>query len=578
MSGLAAIRLVHEAPTPLYRQIADQITQAVHEGRISPGERLPPIRRLAELLAVSPITATQAYQTLAQEGVATGQIGRGTFILPIPGRLPAASASQSPLPSVPEPGASSASSSSPVFPAGAPVVPAAGESIAPAEDWMSRLAAAVPQSSQRGQRRSVALGQLFAQLLRNENDPSLIDFSGANPAPELFGLADWHKILAQAGRSLEQEIRNTQDRSAFQYGPSIGDLALRVFLTTYLQRYSLAVTADEILLTSGTQQGLDLVARTFFMPGDSVFVEEHSYIAALDIFEQFDVQLRPIPMDEEGLRLEELERLLGAPQARPRWLYTIPTGQSPTGISLAVERRRRLAEAAHRAHVIIVEDDAFNDLSYEARAERTSPLLMPAVSSFAHGGECIYLKSFSKTTFPGVRMGCLVADPALLSILAEEKGLVDRGASVLVARAVLAYLRSSAYTRHLEDMRTFYVHRRDVLLTALERELGDLGCSWTIPGAGFSLLLSIPAELDEMEVLEEAVANGIVVAPGRFFSAAAPSVSDHRLRLTFGDKSPEQLEEATRRLGLSLRTVLERAGAATAAALPAPSRRMTTDV
>jgi DNA-binding transcriptional MocR family regulator len=538
MSGLASIRLAHEAPTPLYRQIADQITQAVHEGLIQPGERLPPIRQLADLLMVSPITVTQAYQTLAQAGVATGQIGRGTFIR---------------------------------------VVPTADESSAPGEDWMSRLATA-PRSSRRGQRRSVALGQLFAQLLRNESDQSLIEFSGANPAPELFGLAGWQRILAQAGRSLEQETRSPRDRSAFQYGSSMGDPALRVFLTTHLQRYGLQVTADEILLTSGTQQGLDLVARTLFAPGDSVFVEEHSYIAALDIFEQYDVQLHPIPMDEGGLQVEELKRLLGAPQARPRWLYTIPTGQSPTGVSLAAERRRLLAEAAHRAHVIIVEDDAFNDLYYEPRAERTSPLLVPAVSSFAHRGQCIYLKSFSKTTFPEVRLGCLVADPALVSIVAEQKGLVDRGASVVVSRAVLAYLRSPAYTRHLEEMRAFYVRRRDVLLAALERELRDLGCSWTIPGAGFSLLLTIPAALDEIEVLEHAVANGIVVAPGRFFMAAAPSVADHTLRLTFGDKSPEQLEEAARRLGLSLRTVLERGARATAASYPAAARQMTTDV
>jgi DNA-binding transcriptional MocR family regulator len=575
MSGLASIRLAHEAPTSLYRQIADQITQAVHEGLIQPGERLPPIRQLADLLMVSPITVTQAYQTLAQAGIATGQIGRGTFILPMPAGLPGAPTLQSPAPSTPEPGGSAATSSSSASSALLRVATTADESTAPGEDWMSRLATA--PWSRRGQRRSVALGQLFAQLLRNESDQSLIDFSGANPAPELFGLAGWQKVLAQAGRSLEQETRNVQDRSAFQYGPSMGDPVLRVFLTTYLQRYGLQVTADEILLTSGTQQGLDLVARTLFAPGDSVFVEEHSYIAALDIFEQFDVQVRPIPMDESGLQVEELERLLGAPQARPRWLYTIPTGQSPTGISLAAERRLLLAEVAHRAHIIIVEDDAFNDLSYELRAERASPLLVPAVSSFAERGRCIYLKSFSKTTFPGVRLGCLVADPALLSVLAEQKGLVDRGASVVVARAVLAYLRTSAYTRHLEDMRAFYVHRRDVLLAALERELADLGCSWTIPGAGFSLLLTIPAALDEMEVLEEAVANGIVVAPGRFFTATAPTVSDHTLRLTYGDKSPEQLEEATRGLGLSLRTVLERGVGATSS-LPAVSRHMTTDV
>jgi DNA-binding transcriptional MocR family regulator len=576
VSGLASICLEHDAPTPLYRQIAEQISQAVHEGHLQPGERLPPIRQLADLLMVSPLTVTQAYQTLAQEGIATGQIGRGTFILPVPAGSLGTAGPQSLDPIMAEPRRTAVTSSSSANSALMHVVPLASESTAPGDDWMSHLADA--PWSRRGQRRSVALGQLFAQLLRNESDQSLIDFSAGNPAPELFGMASWQKILAQAGRSLEQEIRTPQHRSAFQYGPSMGDHALRDFLTTHLQRYGLQVTADEILLTSGTQQGLDLVARTLFAAGDTVFVEEHSYIAALDIFEQYDVQLRPLPMDERGLQVEELDRVLGAPRARPRWLYTIPTGQSPTGISLAAERRRLLADIALRAHVVILEDDAFNDLSYEPSAERASSPLVPAVSSFAHRGQCIYLKSFSKTTFPGVRMGCLVADPRLLSVLAEEKGLVDRGASVVVARAVLAYLHSTAYTRHLEDMRANYVNRRDVLLAALERELGDLGCSWTIPGAGFSVLLTIPAALDEMEVLEQGVANGIVVAPGRFYTAAAPSVSDHTLRLTFGDKLPSLLEEATQRLSLSLRTVLERGGAATTAAYPAPSRRMTTNV
>ena len=553
---ISGLRLEHDGPTPLYQQIADQITWAVQEGGIQPGERLPPIRKLASLLAVSPITVTQAYQVLALAGVASGQIGRGTFILPMPQLVPAEPTG------VPAPGESAATPSALLH------APAADETTE-GEDRMPHLP--LSPRLRRGQWRSVALRQLFQQLLRNEPDQSFIEFSGGNPEPGLFGLANWHQIMAQAGRSLEQEIRAPVDRLVFQYGPALGDPALRIFLTSYLQRFGLQVTIDEILLTSGTQQGLDLVARTLFAPGDSVFVEEYSYIAALDIFEQFDVQVRPVPIDEDGLQVEELERLLGAPQARPQWLYTIPTGQSPTGISLAVERRRRLAEVAHRYHVVILEDDAFNELPYEP-----GPAAQP-VASFAHKGEVIYLKSFSKTTFPALRQGCLVADPALLSALAEQKGLVDRGASVVVARALLAYLRSSTYKRHLEEMRTFYGHRRDVLLAALERELADLGCSWTRPGAGFSLLLTVPAALDEMQVLEEAVANGIVVAPGRFFKAAALATPDHKLRLTFADKSPEQLEEATRRLALALHTVIERGGGSSASP-PALSRRMTTDV
>ena len=332
----------------------------------------------------------------------------------------------------------------------------------------------------------------------------------------------------------------------------------------YLQRLA-AGCHDHILLTSGTRQGLDLIARTSFEPGDSVFVEQYSYIAALDIFEQYGVQVRPVPW-RRGPAGGGVRAAARCAAPRPGWLYTIPTGQSPTGISLAVERRRRLGEVAHRYHVLIIEDDAFNELTYERE------LPAPAIGGFAPVGRVIYLKSFSKTTFPALRLGCLVAVPELLSVLAEQKGLVDRGASLVVARSVLTYLRSPAYERHLAQMRTVYRHRRDVLLAALDRELRALGCHWTRPRAGFSLLLTLPAAVHEMEVVEEAVAQGVLVAPGRFFTPTALGTRDHTLRLTFADKSPEQLEEATQRLALALQTLVERGQSA------APFRHVTTDV
>ena len=541
----STIQIEHDTPTPLYQQIADQLTQAVHQAVVKPGDRLPPIRRLADLLGVSPITVTQAYHALAQAGVAGGQIGRGTFILFASVSTPAGSGAGSPQPNV-------AFAEEEAVPSHPPDGTGGG--------WT------LPLSRRARTPRSVALGQVFQQLLRGKSQQTVTDFSGGNPEPALFSLAHWQQIMEQAGRSLDQESRHPEDSAAFQYGPALGDAALRAFLTSYLQRFGLQVTTDHILLTSGTQQGLDLIARTLFEPGDSVFVEQYSYIAALDIFEQYGVQVQPVPLDEEGLQVEAFERLLGAPQPRPRWLYTIPTGQSPTGISLAVERRRRLVEVAHRYHVLIIEDDAFNELTYEPE------LPAPAIGGFAPVGRVIYLKSFSKTTFPALRLGCLVADPELLSVLAEQKGLVDRGASLVVARSVLTYLRSPAYERHLAQMRTVYRHRRDVLLAALDRELRAFGCHWTRPRAGFSLLLTLPAAVHEMEVVEEAVAQGVLVAPGRFFTPTALGTRDHTLRLTFADKSPEQLEEATQRLALALQTLVERGQSA------APFRHVTTDV
>jgi DNA-binding transcriptional MocR family regulator len=199
----------------------------------------------------------------------------------------------------------------------------------------------------------------------------------------------------------------------------------------------------------------------------------------------------------------------------------------------------------------------------------------PAVASFAPGGGVIYLKSFSKTTFPAVRLGCLVATSNMLAALTEQKSLVDRGTSLVVARTMLAYLRSPTYERNLERLRTVYRQRRDVLLAALERELFDMGCHWTQPRAGFSLLLTLPSALREMEMMEEALTQGVAVFPGRFFTPSVEGTRELTLRLTFADKAPEQLEEATHRLALALRTVLAREPREQS---ETPARRFTTDV
>ncbi len=542
----STIQVRHDAPTPLYQQIADQITLTVQQETLKPGEKLPPIRKLAEMLGVSPITVTQAYEALAQAGVASGQIGRGTFILPTTALAQAEAHTRS---------------SQPTFGLASEAVESSPATEWTREGWTTTVArrARTP--------RSVALGLVFRQLLRGKSEQTLIDFSSGNPETSLFSLAHWQQIMEQAGRSLDQESQDQEAVEAFQYGPALGDAALRSFLTDYLQRFGLHVSTDDILLTSGTQQGLDLIARTFFEPGESIFVEQFSYIAALDIFEQYGVRVQPVPLDEDGLQVEVFERLLDTLQNRPRWLYTIPTAQSPTGIYMPVERRRRLAELARMYNVMIIEDDAFNELSYEQE------IPAPAIGSFAPEGRVIYVKSFSKTTFPAVRLGCIVAAPEVLSSLVEKKALVDRGTSLLVARSVLTYLRSPAYERNVERMRSVYRQRRDVLLAALERELGPLGCHWTRPLGGFSLLVTLPASLQEMEVVEEAAAQGVVVAPGRFFTSAAVGTYESTLRLTFADKSPERLEEATHRLALALRMLLQRGEQGTY-----PALRLTTDV
>lgn len=542
MDHFPSIHLRLEDPTPLYQQIADQISLAVLQRALLPGEHLPPIRTLATLLQVSPITVTQAYRSLARAGLAGGQTGRGTFVLPLPTATP--------------PPSSEVVTSARLTP-----LPAARDG----DGWESVLAGLPGRA---GPARSVALGQAFAKLLgalAPESQRDLIELSGGNPEPSLFSLAHWQEIMAEAGRSLDRESSRPDTARALQYGPALGDPALRTFLSSYLGRIGIVASSEEMLLTSGTQQGLDLVARTLFAPGDTVFVEQYSYISALDIFDQYSVQLRAVPLDQDGLHIEELERMLGVRQPRPRWLYTVPTGQSPTGAILAAERRRRLVEAASRYNLMILEDDAFNDLAYDPAT------LPPPLASLQPRGHVMYLKSFSKTVFPAARLGCLVADPAVITAVARQKGLMDRGTSLLVARTLLAYLSSPAYAPNVEEMRRLYRQRRDVLLSALERELAGLGCRWTTPGAGFSLLVTLPSGVNEMQAMAEATTAGVVAACGRFFATPVPAGDrEPTLRLTFGDRSPEQLEEAARRLGHAIQHLVDRGPSVPLLQLPHP--------
>lgn len=531
-----AILLQKEAPTPLYRQLAEQIQQALTRGDLQPGDQLPPIRKLAHLLGISPITVSQTYEELTLLGIASSHVGRGTFLLPhLPSLRPE---------SVPRERATSSFEGM-----GAIEQPASftNTRARPQEHaWMSTL------TQQMRLPRAVRLQQMLQRVSQRWHESSpLIPMSSGNPDVSLFALDRWHLAMNQAGLSLEQEQAGGLD--VLQYGASIlGDPSLRRFLATYVQRYGIHVDEEQILLTSGTQQGLDLIARSFLRPGMTVFIDEFSYISALDIFEQHGVQLQPVPLDAHGMRMDLLEELLVAPQPRPRLLYCIPTGHSPTGACLPEERRAKLRDLAERYNLLLIEDDAFNELYYQGKRP------VPALWNGEMQGRIIYLKSFSKTIFPGVRLGCLIADPALLAVVMQHKLLSDRSTSIPLARAVLHYIDTPAYERELLRARASYRQRRDVLLTALDRELRPFNCHWSIPMAGFNLLLTLPPHFDEVQVVEEAAAQGLAIAPGAFFAANPSHPLDPALRIAFSDKSPELLEEAIRRLAHAL-TTLEQA-------------------
>ncbi|MBE3566529.1 MAG: PLP-dependent aminotransferase family protein [Thermogemmatispora sp.] len=515
--------------TLLYQQLAEQIKSAIVRGELTEGMQLPPVRRLAAELSVSTTTVAQAYDLLASEGIIGGHVGRGTYILSSP--LTALARTRAPF------GSDLQTSD--------PASICQRQRLDWAAGWLGGLSL---QASRAGQ-----LQWLTQRALERWGDPAtMLNLSSGYPDVSLFPIERWERSMARAGRLLAEEARQAASLQVLQYGSTLGDEALRRYLCQYFTRFGFQPEPQEILLTSGNQQGLDLVARVLLAPGEPVFIEEPAYLAALDIFEQQRAACQPIPVDEEGLRLDLLEQALEAPAARPRLLCVVPTAHSPTGATMSCERRQQLVELARHYNLLIIEDDYCSELFYdESRSEPP-----PALRSFDCEGRVIYLKSFNKLIFPTLRLGCIVAAQPILARLVEGKQAFARGTSLPLARALLEHLSDPAFEEELCLYRQEYRRRRDALLNLLAEELAGLECRWTMPGAGFNLLLWLPPQLQEYEVIEKAADRGLLLAPGQLFRVENSQQQLPSVRLTFADKSPEQLREGVKRLSSTLRALL----------------------
>jgi DNA-binding transcriptional MocR family regulator len=513
------IKLDKADSTPLYRQLAEQLKAAIRRGDLPPGQKLPPIRAWKEKLAISPVTANQAYGVLGVDGFAVGQVGRGTFA-----RLP-----QTPPLAV-----------GPTAEGEAPLaVVRPGHSSAPF-DFPGHYKADRLAQVQRALNLSIARHQAAGQ------GQDLIVLTSGAPAQEVFQLDRWRSAMNRAGESFEQESHSF-GKAQLQYGPPLGDFSTRQWLAGYLARFGFQPDPDEILLTTGSQQALDLLSRVLAGPGDNVLVESPSYVSALEIFENRGVNWLPVPLDDRGMLVDRIAQL--AERYRPRLLYTIPTAQSPTGITLAPERRKQLVELAERYNFWIIEDDTCSEFYYE------SETLVPAVKSYDQPGRVIYLKSFSKLIFPAVRFGLITAQRPIMEKLAEAKAVFDRGVSLPLARSVMKFAGAPAFERELAAARLFYRERRDALLAGFSVELSEAGCSWSKCEAGFSIQLTLPEDIRAAEFHLAAAENGVAVLPGPIYY---PLMNENRLntvRVSFGDNSPQRLREACRRLGVALRSL-----------------------
>jgi 2-aminoadipate transaminase len=400
------------------------------------------------------------------------------------------------------------------------------------DDFLSRAAARMQESAIRKMGGVAAHGR------------DIISFAPGFPDPTMFAWTDFREIAA--------DLLSGNDGSVLQYGPTRGYKPLLAVLAEILEQRGILVAPEQLLVTTGSQQGLDLVARVLTDPGDVVLVELPSYTGAISAFRNVQAEMVGVAQEADGVDLDNLDavlRRLRSDGRRVRFLYVVPNFQNPTGLLLGPEKRRLLLDWAARHNLLIVEDDPYRDLYFDDGGEAA----IRPIKADDREGRVIYLSSFSKTLAPGYRVAWIAAPAALAGKFEMAKQASDLCTGELDQRIVYEAYKRGVLTRHVPLLRKHYRHKRDVMVTALTRELGNES-SWPTPRGGFFLWATLPRGIDSDAMIPRAVERGVVYVAGTAFFVDGSGAD--RIRLSFSAPTPERIDEGIRRLAQTVREVL----------------------
>jgi len=376
---------------------------------------------------------------------------------------------------------------------------------------------------------------IIRDILKFSSQPGVISFAGGLPAPELFPIEE---IRAAADRVLTRF-----GSQALQYSLSMGYPPLREFLAERVsQAGGVQFTADNILITAGSQQGLDVIGRIFIERNDHVLCSRPTYVGALQAFNYYGARYTLTETDDDGMVLDRIDTLIA--EHRPRIIYVVPTFQNPTGITLTEERRHLLVDKAHQHNLPIIEDNPYGELRY-------SGVPVPSIQSLG-GDAVIQLGTFSKTISPGLRIGWIAASKQTMGILERVKQCTDLHTNTFAQFVIYEYVQNGAIDRHIEKLCTAYRERRDAMLRAMIEFFPD-NVTWTKPEGGLFLWVRLPEGVDATQLLQKAIKEKVAYVPGKPFHPDGGGLNT--LRLNFSNASLENIHEGIKRLGRVFSTV-----------------------
>jgi 2-aminoadipate transaminase len=505
LGQVAGLKVDPGREEPLYRQIFDQVVARIQARTFPPGYKLPPSRVLARELSTHRNTIARAYADLEAAGFVSSTVGRGTFV-----------SVQRSVPSTP----------SGPLPAGSGSIP-----------WNSLVSRVT---------RSEAFGRT-ERFARRVEGRDVINLARMQPSLDLLPDALLRRCL--------ERVLVEQGARALAYADPGGVVPLRQQIADDLSLRGVPATAEDILVTSGSQQALDLIARALVNPGDTVLVDAMTYSGAIDLFTLAGARLVSVPSDGEGPDVAALQRLS---RAEVKALYLMPNGHNPTGLTISSERRHSLVEWSRGAGIPLIEDD------YAAGLELDPQEAMPFLRAL--DGDVIHVSTFSKRLIPALRIGFAVCPRPLRPVLCSVKRAMDLGTSSVLQHALAEFMERGYLRAHMNRILPEYRARRDALDAALRKHL-PAEVRWNRPRHGVVLWLRLPHSVEPEAIYEEALRQGVQVSPSPLWSVEARA--DWGLRLTFCAEPSERLTEGARRLGKAFKTLTSRTPRKTDRAAPA---------